>query len=81
MHKTHLVAFQELTENTSLEYIHVSVPKTKSRKINVNEVPVTIRYVDAKKDPPQFNNQNKPSFTYDTTSYFLWVICKMLLIS
>ena len=81
MHSTHLVAFQEEIENTSFEYIHVSVPKTKSRKINANEVPVTIRYVDAKKEPPQFNNQNKPSFTYEIKNYFLCVICKMLLIS
>ena len=33
VHTTHLVAFQEQTENTSLEYIHVSVLKTKSQKI------------------------------------------------
>ena len=81
MHTTHLVAFQEETENTSFKYIHVSVLKTKSRKINVNEVPVTIRYVDAKKEPPQLNNQNKQSFTYEIKNCFLWVICKMLLIS
>ena len=49
VHTTHLVAFQEQIENTSLEYIHVSVPKTKSRKINVSEVPVAIRFVDGKR--------------------------------
>ena len=78
VHTTHLVALQEQTENTSLEYIHVSIPKTKSPKINVKEVPVAIRFVDAKKEPPPFNNQYNPSFTYDTgsctTNYLLWVI-------
>ena len=68
------------TENTSVEYIHVSVPKTKSWKINVSEVPVAIRFVDAKKEPPQFNNQHEPSLTYDTrsytTNYLLWVILR-----
>ena len=68
-HTTHLVAFQEQSESTSLEYIHVSVPKTKSWKIKVSEVPTAIRFVDAKKEPSQFNNQHKPSFTYDTRSY------------
>ena len=38
VHTTHLVSFQEQTENTSLKYIHVSVPKTKSRKVSVSEV-------------------------------------------
>ena len=56
VHTTYLVAFQEQTENTSFEYIHVSVPKTKSRKINVKKVPVAIQFVDATKEPPQFNN-------------------------
>ena len=68
VHPTHLVAFQEQTENTSLECIHVSVPKT-SRKINVSEVPLPTRFVDAKKEPLQFNNLHKPSFMYDTRSY------------
>ena len=81
VHTTHLVAFQEQTENASLEYIHVSVPKIKSRKINVSEVPVAIRFVDAKKGPPQFNNLQKPSFMYDTrsytTNYLFWVILRM----
>ena len=48
VHTIYLVAFQEQTENTSLEYNHVSVPKTKSRRINVSEVPVAIRSVDGK---------------------------------
>ena len=60
--------------------MHVPVPKTKSRKINVSEAPVAIRFVDTKKEPPQFNNQHKPSFTYDsrshTTHYLLWVILR-----
>ena len=47
-HTTHVGAFQE--------HIHVLVPKTKSRKINVNEVPVAVRFNDAKKEPPKFNN-------------------------
>ena len=55
-HTTHVGAFQEQTGNTSLEYIHVLVPKTKSRKINVNKVPVAVRFNDAKKEPPKFNN-------------------------
>ena len=55
VHATDLVAFQEQTENTSLEYIQVSVTKTKNRKINVNKVQA-IRFVDAKEEPPQFNN-------------------------
>ena len=33
VHVTHLDAFQEQTENTSFEYIHVLVPKIKSRKM------------------------------------------------
>ena len=76
----HLVAFQEQTENTSLEYIHLPAPKTKSRKTNVNEVTAAIQSVDDKKDSPQFNNQHKPFFTYDTrsytTNYLLWVILR-----
>ena len=56
VHTTHLLAFQEQTEKTSLEYINVSVRKTKSRKINFNKVTVVIRLADAKKEPPQFNN-------------------------
>ena len=80
VHTKNLDAFQEQTESTSLEYVQVSVPKTKSLKINVNEVPVAVRLVDAKKEPPQFNNQNKPFFTYDTRSYdtnhLLWVILR-----
>ena len=78
VHTTHLVAFREQTENTSLEYIYVSVPKTKSRKINVSEEPVAIRFVDDKKEHPQFNNLHKPSFMYNTrsstTNYLIWVI-------
>ena len=35
---THLVTFQEQTEKTSLECIHISVPKRKSRQINFNKV-------------------------------------------
>ena len=38
VHTTHLVAFQEQTESISLEYIHVSVPKTKIRKFNVDRL-------------------------------------------
>ena len=77
-HTTHLVTLQEQTENTSLEYVHVLIPKSKSPKINVKEVPVAIRFVEAKKEPRRFNNQYNPSFTYDTGSctknYLLWVI-------
>ena len=49
VHTTLLVVFQEQTEKTSLEYINVSVWKTKSRKINFNKVTVVIRLADAKK--------------------------------
>ena len=63
-----------------MEYTHVSVPKTKSRKINVSEVPVAIRFVDLSKEPSQFSNRHKPSFTYDTrsytTNYLFWVILR-----
>ena len=72
VHTTHLVTFQEQIKNTSLECIHVTVPKTKS--LNVNEVPVAIRFNDVKKKPPQFNNQHKPPFKYDAsyiTNYLL----------
>ena len=75
-----LGAFQEQTGNTSLEYIHPLVPKTKRRKINVNEISVAVRFNAAMKEPPKFNNQYKPYFTYIarsyTTNYLLWVILR-----
>lgn len=77
VHTTHLVTFQEQIKNTSLECIHVTVPKTKS--LNVNEVPVAIRFNDVKKKPPQFNNQHKPPFKYDAsyiTNYLLWAMLR-----
>ena len=74
VHTTHIVAFKKQTKKTSLEYIHVAVPKTKSRKINFNEVIVVVRLAHAKEEP------RKQSFTYDTKTYttkhFLWVILR-----
>ena len=51
---THMVAFQEMQPEAGITRLYTSVPRTKSRSLNVEEQEVRPLTIDVKKEPPFF---------------------------
>ena len=77
---THLVAFQEASERSSVLKDEVNFPRTKKRKIDLQNEPTKALLIDAKKEPPLIQTIQNVTSHFDTTafspSYFIWLFLR-----
>ena len=56
---THMVAFQEETEHTSLLYTHANVKRMKSRRLKIENVNFGRLAINIKHEPPVFSQTDE----------------------
>ena len=75
---THLMAFQEKTNDTFTQQQDLIVPKRRSRRLFYEDVTIPCKPVDAKKNPPALSHDRK--FEYDSQDFnkmfYLWVFLR-----